>query len=237
MGAGVSFSSVQEKERNFAALIRPWRIPNGYIERQKSDVPSCVSAGSKVFVRCSAPQALKLVEYFHFGVYLGRIDNCEEACVAQLDSEGMVKLVSLSQFCGDKTLFASTCASRLHLPDMIARARANEGKTFYNMVTCNCEHFASLCVENRFESSQVEMMIAKMECFLTGWYTDRQLGTSWQPRTSWRDVVGDHMALTCNAGLDMAKEYLSRATQRNHMIFSTKEIEAEQEHTRGAFVL
>eukprot|EP00960_Hanusia_phi_P040372 754418-Hanusia_phi.AAC.4 len=46
-----------------------------------------------------------------------------------------------------------------------------------------------------------------MECFLTGWYTDRQLGTSWQPRTSWRDVVGDHMALTCNAGLGTKSPY------------------------------
>ena len=53
-------------------------------------------------------------------------------------------------------LFASTCASRQQLPDMIACTRAHEGKTYYNMATCNCEHFASLCTENKFESLQVD---------------------------------------------------------------------------------
>mmetsp|Transcript_40034 Transcript_40034/g.125799 ORF Transcript_40034/g.125799 Transcript_40034/m.125799 type:complete len:171 (-) Transcript_40034:1357-1869(-) len=156
MGAGACRSSAQHDESDHSALIRPWRIPNGYVEMELAEARCRVKAGTKVFVRCTAPQSLKLVEYFHFGVLLGRVDGSDDVCVAQLNHEGIVKVLPLTEFCGGKKLFASTRASGQQLPDMIARTMAHEGKTHYNMATCNCEHFASLCTENKFESLQVD---------------------------------------------------------------------------------
>jgi hypothetical protein len=99
--------------------------------------------------------------YCHYGIYTGKnkvIHYAKEDHVSW--SKIAVEETSMYVFSKGDPVYAVPLPKKtayLHSPrETVKRARSQLGKTDYNLIFNNCEHFAYWCKVGRYESSQVE---------------------------------------------------------------------------------
>lgn len=100
--------------------------------------------------------------YWHYGVSVG------DGQVMVLDGpngEGRVRRVSLQEFAGGGVIRVVAVPGQTSLEDTLRRALAAEGWAGYDLLTDNCEHFATWCATGQKSSRQV---VAAMRAALIG---------------------------------------------------------------------
>lgn len=98
--------------------------------------------------------------YDHHGIYLGNGRVIHYAGRLRY-REGLVEEVTVDEFCRGHALDVARAARRaFDRKEIIRRARSRLGEHGYRLLTNNCEHFCSWCVEGQSRSDQVERWLA-----------------------------------------------------------------------------
>lgn len=111
--------------------------------------------------------------YKHYGVYIGngRIVHFAASADNELDADNAyIQETSIEEFLRGGTGYIDSDCEPVYSPeDTVRRACSHigKGKGYYDLVFCNCEHFARWCKTGKSESAQVNGVV-KEAGFLTG---------------------------------------------------------------------
>lgn len=103
---------------------------------------------------------VKRAGYTHHGVYVGNGNVVHYSGFAEIFKKGKIELTSIDDFMGDaedlyRVQYPENCA--IYSDDEICeRALSRLSENNYNLVTNNCEHFATWCITGIERSEQVE---------------------------------------------------------------------------------
>ena len=103
---------------------------------------------------------VKRTGYTHHGIYVGNGNVVHYSGFAEMFKKGKIELTSIDDFMGDagdlyRVKYPTHC--EVYSDDEICeRALSRLSENNYNLVTNNCEHFATWCVTGVERSEQVE---------------------------------------------------------------------------------
>ena len=106
--------------------------------------------------------------YTHHGLYLGDDQVIHYSGLADGLSSGTVEITTLELFSGDGGVSTKSHLLAVHnIEQRIARAMSRLGEDQYNLVTNNCEHFVSWCIDGSSSSRQVSRTMTALASPLT----------------------------------------------------------------------
>ncbi|SAK66084.1 hydrolase [Caballeronia hypogeia] len=99
--------------------------------------------------------------YEHHGIYAGNGMVIHYAGFAKSLDRGPVEEVSVEQFAaGHEITIRQNPAARYVGMEAVRRARSRLGEDQYRLLTNNCEHFVTWCLDGRARSRQVQACFA-----------------------------------------------------------------------------
>ena len=99
--------------------------------------------------------------FTHHGIYVGQGRVVHYSGLSRALRCGPVEVVSLAQFCGGRPLRARATPSACYRGrQAVQRALSRVGENRYHVITNNCEHFCTWCVDGQSRSSQVDRWLA-----------------------------------------------------------------------------
>ncbi len=94
--------------------------------------------------------------YDHHGIYLGNGRVIHYAGRMRYP-EGLVEEVTVAEFCRGRALaVAGMAAPSFDAEEIVRRARSRLGEQGYRVLSNNCEHFCSWCIDGQSRSPQVD---------------------------------------------------------------------------------
>jgi hypothetical protein len=98
--------------------------------------------------------------YAHHGIYAGHGQVVHYAGFSRAWRRGPVELVSLRQFCERRGLWTKLTPSARYMGQpAVRRALSRIGENRYRVMTNNCEHFCTWCLDGESRSPQVEQWL------------------------------------------------------------------------------
>jgi hypothetical protein len=99
--------------------------------------------------------------YSHHGIYVGAGRVMQYAGLCTSLHRGPIEEVTLERFAAghEVAVVAHPCAVHTG-PEAVARARSRIGEDRYRLLTNNCEHFCTWCVDGKARSEQVRVCLA-----------------------------------------------------------------------------
>lgn len=115
-------------------------------------------------------QAPKMRGYTHHGIYVGEGRIVDFSGLSAGYNKGAIRMVDFSRFASGFSVYRWSYDSyrgEMYSSSEIAqRARSQIGKSQYNVLIKNCEHFANWCVTGRSISRQIPVHMQKaIRCF------------------------------------------------------------------------
>jgi len=99
--------------------------------------------------------------FTHHGIHVGRGRVVHYSGLSRAWRGGPVEVVSLAQFCGGNPLWIRTTpGARYGGGQAVQRALSRVGENRYRVISNNCEHFCSWCVDGERRSLQVDRWLA-----------------------------------------------------------------------------
>jgi Lecithin retinol acyltransferase len=99
--------------------------------------------------------------YTHHGIYVGDGRVVHYAGLSRSWRRGPIELVSLEEFRGRRGLWAKpTPGARYIGRPAVRRALSRLGENRYRILTNNCEHFCTWCLDGESRSAQIEQWLA-----------------------------------------------------------------------------
>ena len=99
--------------------------------------------------------------FTHHGIYAGEGRVVHYSGLSRNWRRGPVQVVSLQEFRGGRDLWVrATPRARYGGLQAVQRALSRVGEDRYRVITNNCEHFCTWCVDGESRSSQVERWLA-----------------------------------------------------------------------------
>ncbi|HUL63502.1 MAG TPA: lecithin retinol acyltransferase family protein [Burkholderiaceae bacterium] len=100
--------------------------------------------------------------FTHHGIYAGNGKVIHYAGLCHSFRSGPVEEVSLAGFAlGNKIRIEGTLRPCFDRVEIVARARSRLGETRYRLLTNNCEHFCTWCIQGKSRSRQVRCCLAR----------------------------------------------------------------------------
>jgi hypothetical protein len=99
--------------------------------------------------------------FTHHGIYLGHGRVVHYAGLSRGWRRGPVEVVPLATFArGHGVRIVRTACSRFSAEQVVTRAQTRLGENAYRIVSNNCEHFCTWCLDGESRSAQVERLAA-----------------------------------------------------------------------------
>jgi hypothetical protein len=126
----------------------------------------CLREASPPRTRSLKPGTELIVDrlgYRHHGIYVGEGLVIHYAGWVRY-SRGLIETVTVGDFAGRSPVRVGRVPPEsLHSNDIVRRARSRLGERRYDVLRNNCEHFCNWCQVGESRSTQVDLLLGRME--------------------------------------------------------------------------
>ncbi|MFH6601726.1 lecithin retinol acyltransferase family protein [Ectopseudomonas khazarica] len=97
--------------------------------------------------------------YMHHGIYLGYGEVAHYSGFSSSLKAGPVEIINLAGFASGKPVWLMQERGKFSNDEIVKRARSRVGERQYKLLSNNCEHFCSWCINGKNYSSQISAYV------------------------------------------------------------------------------